>query len=1453
MLTPKLIGSLTTAILLVFSAKPIQAQSIIASPDGTNTTITTPDGQIYNITGGTLSGDGANLFHSFEKFGLNTEQIANFLSNPQIQNILGRVVGGDPSIIDGLIQVTGGQSNLYLMNPSGFVFGNNATLNVPADFTATTANGIGFEGGWFSADDNNYQALVGTPNRFAFTMSDPGSMLNAGNLAVGSGQSLTLMGGEVINTGTLTAPGGNITLAAVPGENLVRISQAGMVLSLEIEPTSVAEQGIPSPANIASLPELLTGGEVARATGVAVAPDGTVRLIDANVALPPGAAIAAGELSTEGQQGGSVNVLGDRVGVMGAINASGTDGGGQVLIGGDYQGRGTTPTAERTWVSPDASITVDAHARGNGGQIVVWSDQVTGFYGTASARGGETSGDGGFVEISGKDSLIFKGAVDTAAPNGSVGTLLLDPKNIVIQPGTGDGDDAGSQTTALGNNPNAQTAAVLADQPPLQGTFSIFESELENLSGNTNVILQANNNISISDLPDNELRFAPGSGSITFTADADNDNAGSFVMSSSDTIRAEGRNIEISGAKLTVAGVDTSTAGNGGNITLSSSNANINITGGLNASSTGSGIGGEITTEVTGGTGAINISSSGVAVTSTSQRGSGGNVNFSTAGGNIVTLDVDTSVAGPGTGGNISYSIAQNPELSGQIDTSGGTIDASSAQGNAGNISMNTYEGDISVSNVNTSSGDDGLGGNINLIVSNNIGQIDATAGTLNSTSQKNDGGNITLSTDEGNISAGNISSFSQGARGGQIRLDVNGAGGSIDTSVGTLDSTSAVGDGGQVQLSTVAGNITTADINSFTTDRLSTGGAISLQVEGDRGAIDTTGGTLTSGSTVASGGTVTLNTAPTTTNGNIQTATIDTSSTGTGNGGAINITTGETGNIDTSNGLLDSTSVAGNGGNVALTVTEGNISPGNIDSSVGGEGTGGDIVLRATSTPGLIDTSSSTLDASSQGGDGGDIIIDTAGGNISTADLISRSQGDGQGGTLRLTIAASDQRIGNIDTTAGTLDSTSRFGSGGTVELTTAEGSISTGDIDSSALERGMGGAINLTVQGGVGTIDTTVGSLNSTSATGDGAPISLTTFNGNIQTADLESFTNSNIVTDTGGEITLEVTGNAGAIDTTVGSITSGSTNATGGDVSLSTESTTTSGTIQTATVNTSSNGAGDGGRIEIRAGETGNIDTTNGILNSSSALSSAGEIILTVVKGNINTGPINASSGEGTAGNISLDSTSGNINTAAGTLDASSGTGSGGNLSLSTAQGNINTSSLLSSSGDAGTGGSISLTTDETGSIDTTSGPNSRIDASSATGRGGNITLRSNTANVTNVNASGGGGGGAIAFNSNRTNVAEGSRVQSNRGNIQFSPFSVAEIRVPALVDTSVNFQNLALDGTSLREAVTLLVDSLNVIRLGDIEETSFNELNLNTIIGPSLTQEEVLEIAPELLFP
>jgi filamentous hemagglutinin family protein len=281
------IGSLLLVSTLLVAALPCQAQ-VTSAIDGTQT-IVQQAGNTFNITGGTTAG--SNLFHSFQQFGLTQGQVASFLANPAIQNVLGRVTGGEASVINGLLQVTGSNANLYLMNPAGIVFGANARLDVAGSFTATTANGIGFGDRWLNAvGANNYATLIGDPSSFAFTMTQPGAIVNAGNLAVGTGQSLTLLGGTVINTGTLTAPEGELTIAAVPSEKLVRLTSTGSLLSLDL-PTDAKAAINPLPFSPLTLPELLTGGNLSNATGLTIE-NGIVKLIGSRIVVESGDVVA---------------------------------------------------------------------------------------------------------------------------------------------------------------------------------------------------------------------------------------------------------------------------------------------------------------------------------------------------------------------------------------------------------------------------------------------------------------------------------------------------------------------------------------------------------------------------------------------------------------------------------------------------------------------------------------------------------------------------------------------------------------------------------------------------------------------------------------------------------------------------------------------------------------------------------------------------------------------------------------------------------------------------------------------------------------------------------------------------------------------------------------------------------------------------------------------------------
>jgi len=763
---------------LVFCQTITLGQAIAPATDGTGTAVN-QTGNSYNITGGQRSGDGANLFHSFQEFGLNAGQTANFISAPEINNILGRVTGGNASIINGLIQITGGNSNLFLINPAGLIFGPNATLNIPGDFTATTATGIGFNAGWFNAfGSNKYSALIGEPSAFAFSISQPGAILQSGNLTLNPEQNLTLLGGTVVNLGSITSPGGNITIAAVPGENLVRINQENHLLSLELPLCTTANchnSANQPPQNFQplDLPSLLTGGQITHASHVTVNNDGTISLTGSTLRIPtdPGVAIASGNIDVSDTStnspttGGTVAVLGDKVALVDSnINANGTNGGGTVLVGGEYQGQGEVPNASNTFVNKNSLISANATENGDGGQVIIWADETTRFHGEISAQGGNQNGDGGLVEVSGKQNLIFRGNVDTSAPEGSTGSLLLDPDNITIVNGSGGAYDA----EVTGDGSIFGTDGT--------GDFTISETALEGLT-NTDISLEATNNITIDDLSDNllSLKTATG-GSVTFRPDSDYSGTGDFSMNPSDTIQTQGGAVNISGNQVTLGTLTT----NGGNITVEGTtaifNGNISTNGG---DFFAAGTNATVNSNINAGSGSIEFLfySGGITI---------GSVTFTA---DQLSIDGTISASQPGTDSLIVEpgTIARTIEITDSYMCSGTTLclgltpfNAMQAAGfNSIKIGRSDGTGKIN------------MGGHSAVATIGSPTTIQAGTGTITVTDQLNAQGNpLTLIADEIDVNSTISGTGSLTLQPSTVSQNI-ALGGTADTGAGSLDLTS--------------------------------------------------------------------------------------------------------------------------------------------------------------------------------------------------------------------------------------------------------------------------------------------------------------------------------------------------------------------------------------------------------------------------------------------------------------------------------------------------------------------------------------------------------------------------------------------------------------------------------------------------------------------------------------
>jgi filamentous hemagglutinin family protein len=735
---------LATSILA--SANAAYAQSIVPARDGLNTSVNKIGNQ-YNISGGTQAG--ANLFYSLQKLGLSTGEIANFFSSPRVQNILTRVTGGEASLINGLIQVTGGNSNLYILNPAGIVFGATASLNVPANFSATTATGIQVGNGWFGLNSSvdEIRSLNGNINGFAFTSTLPslgtspsGVILNQGDLRTNVGQSVTLVGGIVVNTGTIATPSGNITIAATPDNKFIKITNEGNVLSLELPISARQALGNAPVLRGVDLPSLLTGKTV-------------------------GKAFVAGNLDVAGANGGNVQVLGTNVNLSGAnINASGFNGGGTVLIGGDYQGTGTTPKSLFTSIDANTKIHADALLNGNGGKVIVWSDGTTAFDGTITAKAGSLSGNGGLVETSGKSNLVVGNSakVNTSALNGTKGTWLLDPTSITVV--ASDGTDASVGAA----NANA-------------GDSTINSSTVVSALNGTNVNLVATNVITVNAAIDASSNA--NAGNLTLTAPTTNLNA-PIRLKVTSTLSGTATTVNVGASGTVQNGVDASAAG--GTVNLAATtytlaarvaiNKNLTVNGAGAANTTVSGnnsvqvvrIGSNITVNINGLTVAkgngfsvgsvlvnqgstLNLANSTFSNNSTS--GNGGAISSS---GRINITNSTFSNNSAGFGGAISSS--------GRINITNSTFSNNSASINGGAISnvvpLSTFNITNSTFSNNSASGN---GGAISNVV---LSTFNITNSTFSNNSASFNGGaisnsnsgriNITNSTFSNNSASGN-------------------------------------------------------------------------------------------------------------------------------------------------------------------------------------------------------------------------------------------------------------------------------------------------------------------------------------------------------------------------------------------------------------------------------------------------------------------------------------------------------------------------------------------------------------------------------------------------------------------------------------------------------------------------------------------------------------------------
>lgn len=389
------------------------------------------------------------------------------IQQPNVNSaLLNRVTGDAPSTIAGSLTANG---QIYLVNPNGIAITTSGVVNTGGGFVAST----------LGISDADFQS-----GKRIFTGSGASAgVSNGGTITVGRGGYAALIGGAVSNTGSIVVPFGKVGLGSGERATLDFSGDGFLQVALPTDASGTGvliEQSGRIKADGGSV--VISAATAREAARNAINISGLVQARsisghNGSIVIGGGAGGAvkvSGKLNVTSRKakGGAIAVTGRDIVLEGAsVDASGKAGGGSVNIGGGRQGEGPLQRADIVTVDKNTTIRADAQAIGNGGDVVLWSDSLTRYYGTITARGGVLGGNGGEAEVSGKAKLDYAGFTDLSAANGWFGTLLLDPFNVTISTGANTGDSfIANADDSIINVTTLQTALGAANVTVTTGT-----------------------------------------------------------------------------------------------------------------------------------------------------------------------------------------------------------------------------------------------------------------------------------------------------------------------------------------------------------------------------------------------------------------------------------------------------------------------------------------------------------------------------------------------------------------------------------------------------------------------------------------------------------------------------------------------------------------------------------------------------------------------------------------------------------------------------------------------------------------------------------------------------------------------------------------------------------------------------------------------------------------------
>ncbi|MFS2034670.1 beta strand repeat-containing protein [Polaromonas sp. CT11-55] len=818
-------------------------------------------GNVMNVVQGS-----DRMAATWNTFNIGSAAKVNFAQPSASSVALNRVTSSDASQIMGQLNANG---QVYLINPSGILFGQGSAVNVGG----LVASSLNLSDANFMAGNNRFEA-VGTGGA-------GGAVINQGSIVAADGGYVALLGAQVRNEGSITARLGSVMLGA--GEKITLDFNGDGLINMQVsDPSlgaSVVNQGLlkanggvvvmSARSGDALLSNVVNNEGVIEATSLQRR-NGAV-LLDGGGA---GVVAVSGRVDVSGrgagETGGSFKALGQYVGVFdGArIDASGDAGGGTVLVGGNYQGSGTERQAVGTYMGEDARISADALNSGDGGKVVLWSTDSTRFHGSITVLGGGQTGSGGLVETSGHN-LDATGSVDISAASGKGGTWLIDPYNINItstasvgatssSPFTSSGAASSNLSSAVLNASLSEGANVIVQTSAVGGTSGDI-NVLDNVRGvgNASLTLQAHRNIiigsgrTISNGTGKSLNVSlvsnygdTGNGSVALTGSTISTNGGAITISggsnpltgyaatnqsSASGVALNGASLSTSGGNITIRGASTST---------SSTSSAVNISGAtLNAG------GGNIS--IVANVGIAGATGDAFVLT--------GGSNVQTSGAGSITVDSTNLGSGNGTrifstNNTMAASGSGNLTIRGNATTGFGVLICSTASTSSQQLTVGS--GNLTVQA--NSNGFAGAGRGVYLAASGTGGVVlNATAGGAITLGGSSTGSYGTVLNSTG--SGSSISIFSDG----NITVAGNTSGGTTPA-LGLLSSGSgaSAATASRVNISSTAGALKLLANNSVVNPTTGSFKAVSLDASGAYASINlgTQSGALTLDGTSYSG-----------------------------------------------------------------------------------------------------------------------------------------------------------------------------------------------------------------------------------------------------------------------------------------------------------------------------------------------------------------------------------------------------------------------------------------------------------------------------------------------------------------------------------------------------------------------------------------------------------------------